>query len=372
MQYIRKNNSLISIMNSSLIDLPAFSNLSHFWSFGSLLGLNLMIQLFSGIFLAMHYSCDINLAFNSLSHILHDLNSGWALRLIHSNGASLFFILAYLHIARSLYYNSYILKETWNSGVIILFLLMAISFLGYVLPWGQMSFWGATVITNLISAVPFIGSNLVIWLWGGFSVNNATLTRFFSLHYLLPFILALMILLHLLFLHNNKSSNPLGLFRSIDKLPFGPYYQMKDFLGFILVIFFFLVINYYKPFFLGDAENFNMANSMVTPAHIQPEWYFLFAYAILRAIPNKLGGVIALFMSIFIFFIFSLKSIKLHFKEQNYKSFFYYFFIINFIYLTWLGMKTVEQPYIFFSQLFSLTYFLLLLFWFLIYSVFCI
>lgn len=370
MQYYRKNNLLLNIFNSSLIDLPASSNLSHFWSFGSLLGVNLIIQLISGILLAIHYSCDIYLAFNSVSHIVHDLNGGWILRLIHANGASLFFILIYLHISRSLYFNSYILKETWNRGVLILFLLMAISFLGYVLPWGQMSFWGATVITNLISAVPFFGLDLVVWLWGGFSVNNATLTRFFSLHYLFPFILALFIIIHLVFLHSNKSSNPLGVYRSLDKLPFGPYYQLKDFLGFVLLIFFFLFLNYYTPFVLGDSENYNIANPIITPVHIQPEWYFLFAYAILRAIPNKLGGVISLFMSISILLLFSMKKIKIHYKENNLKSLLFYFFVVNFVYLTWLGIKPVEQPFIFFSQFFSFTYFFVILFWYLFYFVF--
>nr|WMV00539.1 cytochrome b [Kikihia sp. 'aotea east'] len=296
----RQNHPLIKIINNSLIDFPAPSNLSYWWNFGFMLGLCLTIQILTGLFLSMHYNANIMNAFESLSHICRDVNYGWILRVIHANGASLFFICVYLHVGRGLYYGSFKYIETWSIGVIMLLMLMATAFLGYVLPWGQMSFWGATVITNLLSAIPYLGGMLVNWIWGGFAVDNATLTRFYSFHFILPFIVLSLTIIHLLYLHTTGSNNPLGINSNNDKVPFHPYFSIKDIMSLFLLMIIFFMLVMLEPYMLGDPDNFIPANPLVTPKHIQPEWYFLFAYAILRSIPNKLGGVIALFMSIFI------------------------------------------------------------------------
>nr|AFI54810.1 cytochrome b [Eucorysses grandis] len=305
---MRKNHPLFKIINSSLVDLPSPSSLSLWWNFGSLLGMCLMIQIVTGVFLAMHYTANIELAFNSVIHICRDVNNGWLLRYTHANGASMFFICLYLHIGRGMYYGSYKLMMTWNTGILLLFMTMGTAFLGYVLPWGQMSLWGATVITNLLSAIPYLGNTLVMWLWGGFSVDNATLTRFFTLHFLLPFIIAAFVMIHLLFLHQTGSNNPLGMNSNYDKMPFHPYYSIKDMLGFMVALMMLSLLVLLEPQMLGDPENFIPANPLVTPVHIQPEWYFLFAYTILRSIPNKLGGVIAMMMSIAIIVILPMSN----------------------------------------------------------------
>nr|YP_009110476.1 cytochrome b [Sphyrna zygaena]AIX11619.1 cytochrome b [Sphyrna zygaena]WGM81607.1 cytochrome b [Sphyrna zygaena]WGM81633.1 cytochrome b [Sphyrna zygaena]WGM81646.1 cytochrome b [Sphyrna zygaena]WNH19851.1 cytochrome b [Sphyrna zygaena] len=360
---IRKTHPLFKIMNHALVDLPAPSNISLWWNFGSLLGLCLIIQIITGLFLAMHYTADISMAFSSVVHICRDVNYGWLLRNIHANGASLFFVCVYLHIARGLYYGSYLYKETWNIGVILLFLLMATAFVGYVLPWGQMSFWGATVITNLLSAFPYIGDMLVQWIWGGFSVDNATLTRFFAFHFLLPFLILALTIIHLLFLHETGSNNPLGINSDADKISFHPYFSYKDLLGFFVVIFFLTTLALFMPNLLGDAENFIPANPLVTPPHIKPEWYFLFAYAILRSIPNKLGGVLALLFSIFILMLVPL----LHTSKQRSNIFrpltqiFFWLLVANSIILTWIGGQPVEQPFIMVGQIASISYFSLFL-----------
>nr|P34866.1 RecName: Full=Cytochrome b; AltName: Full=Complex III subunit 3; AltName: Full=Complex III subunit III; AltName: Full=Cytochrome b-c1 complex subunit 3; AltName: Full=Ubiquinol-cytochrome-c reductase complex cytochrome b subunit [Carcharhinus plumbeus]AAA31703.1 cytochrome b [Carcharhinus plumbeus] len=360
---IRKTHPLLKIMNHALVDLPAPSNISLWWNFGSLLGLCLIIQILTGLFLAMHYTADISMAFSSVVHICRDVNYGWLIRNIHANGASLFFICVYLHIARGLYYGSYLYKETWNIGVILLFLLMATAFVGYVLPWGQMSFWGATVITNLLSAFPYIGDMLVQWIWGGFSVDNATLTRFFAFHFLLPFLILALTIIHLLFLHETGSNNPLGINSDADKISFHPYFSYKDLLGFFVMIFFLAVFALFMPNLLGDAENFIPANPLVTPPHIKPEWYFLFAYAILRSIPNKLGGVLALLFSIFILMLVPL----LHTSKQRSTIFrpmtqiFFWLLVANSIILTWIGGQPVEQPFIMVGQIASISYFSLFL-----------
>nr|AVP74354.1 cytochrome b [Sphyrna zygaena]AVP74367.1 cytochrome b [Sphyrna zygaena] len=360
---IRKTHPLFKIMNHALVDLPAPSNISLWWNFGSLLGLCLIIQIITGLFLAMHYTADISMAFSSVVHICRDVNYGWLLRNIHANGASLFFVCVYLHIARGLYYGSYLYKETWNIGVILLFLLMATAFVGYVLPWGQMSFWGATVITNLLSAFPYIGDMLVQWIWGGFSVDNATLTRFFAFHFLLPFLILALTIIHLLFLHETGSNNPLGINSDADKISFHPYFSYKDLLGFFVVIFFLTMLALFMPNLLGDAENFIPANPLVTPPHIKPEWYFLFAYAILRSIPNKLGGVLALLFSIFILMLVPL----LHTSKQRSNIFrpltqiFFWLLVANSIILTWIGGQPVEQPFIMVGQIASISYFSLFL-----------
>nr|YP_010598393.1 cytochrome b [Cilnia humeralis]UIX55337.1 cytochrome b [Cilnia humeralis] len=355
---LRKIHPLIKISNNALVDLPTPSNISSWWNFGSLLGLCLGIQILTGLFLAMHYSAHIDLAFSSIAHICRNVNYGWLLRTLHANGASMFFICIYLHIGRGLYYGSYKFYYTWMTGVIILFLVMATAFMGYVLPWGQMSFWGATVITNLLSAVPYLGIDLVQWIWGGFAVDNATLNRFFTFHFVLPFIIAAMVMIHLLFLHQTGSNNPLGVNSNIDKIPFHPYFTFKDTLGFIILFTLLVILSLKEPYILGDPDNFIPANPLVTPIHIQPEWYFLFAYAILRSIPNKLGGVIALVMSIAILFFMPLTITN--FRGLQYypiNQFMFWSMISIVILLTWIGARPVEDPYILTGQILTILYF---------------
>nr|YP_009692007.1 cytochrome b [Paradyschiria parvula]QEG77642.1 cytochrome b [Paradyschiria parvula] len=356
---LRKKHPLFKIINNLMIDLPSPINISIWWNFGSLLGVCLIIQIMSGLFLAMHYTADINMAFNSIIHICRDVNYGWLLRTIHANGASFFFICIYIHIGRGMYYNSYLLMSTWMIGVIILFLVMATAFMGYILPWGQMSFWGATVITNLLSAIPYLGKMLVQWIWGGFSVNNATLTRFFSFHFIFPFIVLSMVMVHLMFLHQTGSNNPMGLNSNIDKIPFHPYFSIKDLLGFMILIMILMILTLLYPYILGDPDNFIPANPMITPPHIQPEWYFLFAYAILRAIPNKLGGVIALILSIMILMIMPLIHMSVFQGIQFYplNKIMFWSFIMNIFLLTWIGACPVEPPFIEFSQWLTVSYF---------------
>nr|UPL65957.1 cytochrome b [Mystilus priamus] len=357
---MRKIHPLIKIMNNSLIDLPSPSNLSLWWNFGSLLGMCLMIQIITGIFLAMHYAPNIDLAFSSMIHICRDVNSGWLIRNMHANGASMFFVCLYLHVGRGIYYSSYKLIPTWMVGVMLLLMTMATAFLGYVLPWGQMSLWGATVITNLLSALPYLGDSLVKWLWGGFSIDNATLNRFFTLHFLLPFIIAFMVITHLIFLHQTGSNNPLGVYSNYDKIPFHPYFSIKDYMGMMTLLFMFLLLNLWEPQMLGDPENFIPANPLVTPVHIQPEWYFLFAYAILRSIPNKLGGVIAMISSIMIIIILPYTN------DNKFQSMSFYpinkllfWGMINIILmLTWIGARPAEDPFIFLGQTMTVMYFM--------------
>nr|ASY98260.1 cytochrome b [Pseudogalepsus sp. JZ-2017] len=356
---LRKMHPLIKISNNALVDLPTPSNISTWWNFGSLLGLCLIIQILTGLFLAMHYSAHIDLAFTSIAHICRDVNYGWLLRTLHANGASMFFICIYLHIGRGLYYGSYKFFYTWMVGVVILFLVMATAFMGYVLPWGQMSFWGATVITNLLSAIPYLGIELVQWVWGGFAVDNATLNRFFTFHFVLPFIVTATVMIHLLFLHQTGSNNPLGVNSNIDKIPFHPYFTFKDILGFIMLFMLLSLLSLKEPYILGDPDNFIPANPLVTPIHIQPEWYFLFAYAILRSIPNKLGGVIALVMSIAILFFMPLtinNSRGLQYYPIN--QIMFWSMVIIVILLTWIGARPVEDPYILTGQILTLLYFL--------------
>nr|YP_008080730.1 cytochrome b [Songmachilis xinxiangensis]AFQ07912.1 cytochrome b [Songmachilis xinxiangensis] len=356
---IRKNHPLFKIANNALVDLPAPVNISSWWNFGSLLGLCLIIQILTGLFLAMHFTANIEMAFNSVNHICRDVNYGWLLRTLHANGASFFFICIYLHIGRGMYYGSFMFMHTWMVGVMILFLVMGTAFVGYVLPWGQMSFWGATVITNLLSAVPFIGTNLVQWVWGGFAVDNATLTRFFTFHFLLPFLIIGASMVHLLFLHQTGSNNPLGLSSDNDKIPFHPYFSFKDVVGFIVMIMILTLLTLLNPYLLGDPDNFTPANPLVTPVHIQPEWYFLFAYAILRSIPNKLGGVIALVSSILILIILPFSNISnlrgMQFYPLNQMMFWILTSIV--ILLTWIGARPVEDPYIITGQILTIMYF---------------
>nr|YP_009947326.1 cytochrome b [Sarcophaga kanoi]QOH91824.1 cytochrome b [Sarcophaga kanoi] len=356
---LRVKHPILSIANKALVDLPAPINISAWWNFGSLLFLCLMIQILTGLFLAMHYTADINLAFNSVNHICRDVNYGWLLRTMHANGASFFFICIYLHVGRGIYYGSYLFTPTWLVGVIILFLVMGTAFMGYVLPWGQMSFWGATVITNLLSAIPYLGIDLVQWVWGGFAVDNATLTRFFTFHFILPFIVLAMTMIHILFLHETGSNNPMGLNSNIDKIPFHPYFTFKDIVGFVMMTMILILLVLINPYLLGDPDNFIPANPLVTPVHIQPEWYFLFAYAILRSIPNKLGGVIALVLSIAILAILPFYHLSKFRGIQFYpiNQILFWLMTVTVILLTWIGARPVEEPYVLIGQILTVVYF---------------
>ena len=359
---IFKNHPFLRLVNSYLIDSPQPTNINYLWNFGSLLLTCLVIQIITGVTLAMHYNPSIAEAFNSVEHIMRDVNNGWLIRYLHSNTASAFFFLLYLHVGRGIYYGSYRAPRTlvWAVGTIILIAMMAIGFLGYVLPYGQMSLWGATVITNLISAIPWIGQDIVEFIWGGFSVNNATLNRFFSLHFVLPFVLVALVLMHLIALHDTSgSSNPLGISGNYDRIPFAPYYLFKDLITIFIFILGLSLFVFFSPNLLGDSENYIMANPMQTPAAIVPEWYLLPFYAILRSIPNKLLGVIAMFSAILIILVLPIvdlgKTKGLQFRPINKIAF--YVFIVDFLMLMQLGAKHVESPYIELGQISTILYF---------------
>jgi len=356
---------LISFVDSHIINYPTPVNLNYAWSFGSTAGLCLVIQILTGIFLAMHYSPHIDLAFNSVEHIMSDVNNGWLIRYLHANGASMFFIVVYCHIFRGLYYGSYMYPRgrLWASGVIIFLLMMATAFMGYVLPWGQMSFWGATVITNLFSAVPFVGADIVEWLWGGFSVGNATLNRFFSLHYLMPFVIAGLVIVHLSLLHNDGSNNPLGIGTNVDTVSFYPYFYVKDLFAFFLLVLMFSFFIVFYPNILGHSDNYIPANPLSTPAHIVPEWYFLPFYAILRSIPDKLGGVIAMISAILILLLLPIINTS-EVRSSKFRpifSFAYWFLVSDFLILGWIGQKPVESPYIEIGMAATIFYFIFFL-----------
>nr|YP_009735099.1 cytochrome b [Acropyga goeldii]QBG38573.1 cytochrome b [Acropyga goeldii] len=353
------NKNFTNTMYTTLFKLPTPINISYWWNLGSLLGMFLMIQIISGFFLSMHYTPHMDLAFKSMIHIIQNVNLGWLLHNMHINGASMFFISLYIHISRNLYYNSFKIFYTWMIGVSIYLISMMTAFLGYVLPWGQMSFWGATVITNLITTIPLMGMYIIQWIWGGFSINNATLNRFYSFHFILPFILIMFMMMHLFFLHITGSSNPLGTYSNLNKIYFHPYFTIKDLLGFMMFMFIISIINLEYPYIFSDPDNFSPANSLITPIHIQPEWYFLFAYAILRSIPNKLGGVIALLSSIMI--LYTLPMINLIMNSLTFypiNQFLYWMFINTFILLTWVGSQMIETPFMMISQILSSMYFI--------------
>jgi len=364
---ILKSHPLLKLVNAYIIDASEPSNISYLWNFGSLLAVCLVIQIITGVTLAMHYSPNVLEAFNSIEHIMRDVNNGWLVRYLHSNTASAFFLLVYLHIGRGMYYGSYKAPRTlaWTLGTIIFLFMMATAFLGYVLPYGQMSLWGATVITNLISAIPWIGQDIVEFIWGGFSVNNATLNRFFSLHFVLPFILAALVLMHLIALHDTAGSgNPLGISGTYDRISFAPYYLFKDLITIFIFIFILSLFVFYMPNALGDSENYIMANPMQTPPAIVPEWYLLPFYAILRSIPNKLLGVIAMFSAILIILILPLtdlgRSRGWQFKPIS--QLLFYIFLGNFLTLMTLGGKHVESPFIEYGQVSTIFYFSYFLF----------
>jgi len=360
----RKNHPLFKIVNSTLVDLPSPANLSVNWNYGSLLGLILVIQLVSGIVLATRFSGHSDISFDSVISIYQDSNYGWLLRLVHSTGASFFFFFIYLHIGRGLYYGSYIYPEVWNIGVVIYLILIGTAFLGYVLPWGQISYWAATVITNLLSAIPFLGSMLVEWVWGGFAVGNPTLTRFFALHYLLPFVVTALVILHIFYLHEYGSSNPLGVSSNTNKVSFHYYYSVKDLYVYFVFMFVFMFFTLKFGYSFIDAENFIPANPLVTPTHIQPEWYFLFAYAILRSIPNKLGGVVGLLLAVLVLFLFRVSSTNLLFSGMMYSPlarFTFWRLVTVFFLLTWLGRCPAESPYTEVALLSTVVYFVLML-----------
>jgi len=361
-------HSILSFIDSHIINYPTPINLNYMWSFGSSAGICLAIQILTGIFLAMHYSSHVDYAFSSVEHIMRDVNNGWLIRYLHANGASMFFIVTYCHIFRGLYFGSYMAPRgsLWNSGVIIFLLMMGTGFMGYVLPWGQMSFWGATVITNLASAVPIIGGAIVEWLWGGFSVDNATLNRFFSLHYLLPFVITGLVLVHLSLLHTVGSNNPLGINKNFDSVSFYPYFYVKDLLAFFGLIALFSFFVFFFPNVLGHADNYIPANPLVTPAHIVPEWYFLPFYAILRSIPDKLGGVVAMVAAILILLLLPVINTS-EIRSSKFRPLYgiaYWFLVSDFLILGWIGQQPVETPFLEVGQIATGFYFLFFLFFF--------
>nr|AZL93190.1 cytochrome b [Diapriidae sp. ZJUH_2016010] len=343
-----------------MIKIPTPMNINLLWNLGSLLGMCMMIQLISGIMLSMNYCPNTEFAFYSIINLMKNIWFGWMIRLIHMNGASMFFMFMYIHIARSLFYSSYKFKLTWNIGMMMMLLMMMTSFMGYILPWGQMSFWGATVITNLISTIPFFGKMIVEWVWGGFTINNSTLNRFYSMHFILPFMMIIFIIIHLMFLHKSGSNNPMGTNSNMNKIMFHPYFTFKDLIMMIMMMMMFLLMCLIYPYIMNDPENFIEANSLITPIHIQPEWYFLFAYSILRTIPNKLGGVISMILSIMILLILPMLNMnKINFIMFNpMNKIMFWNLSFTFTMLTWIGSKPIELPYMYMSQIITIMYFM--------------
>jgi len=356
-----KSNFLLSFISNAVIFYPAPSNLNYFWNFGFYAGLCLVIQILTGIFLSMYYVSDQSMAMWSVEHIMRDVNFGWLVRYAHANGASMFFVAVYCHILRGMYYGSYFHPRSplWSVGVLIFFFMIVTAFIGYVLPWGQMSFWAATVITSLVSVIPFVGLDILIWLWGGYSVDNATLNRFFSLHYLFPFIILALVFVHLVLLHQDGSNNSMGISYTPERVSFSPFYIFKDFFGIIVFLFVFSIFIFFFPNVLGHSDNYIMANPMVTPSHIVPEWYFLPFYAILRSIPDKLFGVLTMVLSIVILVLLPY-LIDQQIRSATFVYFFrlsFYYFVVVAVFLTWLGSQPAEFPYVGLSQFFTFLYF---------------
>ena len=354
---------VFSFLKHSAVDYPTPRNLNYWWNFGSLAGFFLLVQIITGVILSMHYTAHVDHAFDSIEHIMRNVNHGWLIRYIHMNGASFFFIVVYIHIFRGLYYGSYKAPREllWMLGVVILILMMATAFMGYVLPWGQMSFWGATVITNLFSAIPLVGDSIVTLLWGGFSVDNPTLNRFFALHYLLPFVIVGVVVLHIVALHRFGSNNPLGIDvrGKQDTISFHPYYTVKDAFGLGVFLILLSAVVFFLPNSMGHPDNYIPANPMVTPAHIVPEWYFLPFYAILRAVPDKLFGVLAMFAAIGVLFILpwlDRSPVRSATFRPIYKIMFWVF-LVDCVALTWLGAKPAEGIYVVLSRLCTVYYF---------------
>jgi len=358
----RLMHSILKIIKGVVIDLPRPKKIKGLWKFGSLLGLFLGVQLVTGIFLSFRYIRSVESAYGSVDLLMRDVLLGSFVRIFHSKGATFFFLFLYIHMFRGIYYYSYRYREVWLIGCVIFVLSMAVAFLGYVLPWGQMSFWGATVITNLFSAIPYVGKNIVIWLWGGFSISFPTLIRFFSFHFVIPFVLVFFIVLHIFFLHETGRKNPLGLNRKNVKIFFKPYFSINDFMGFMMVICLFIIMRFGFPYLFMDVENFIEAKFLVTPVHIQPEWYFLAAYAILRSIPKKLGGVLALVMFILMFFLLPFVRLRISILWKYLFQFLFFVWVLNFIILLWIGARSVEVPYILIGRISCFIYFFLFLF----------
>jgi ubiquinol-cytochrome c reductase cytochrome b subunit len=362
-KWIEDRLPITGMLHHAMYEYPTPKNLSYWWTFGSLAGVMLVVQIVTGIVLAMHYTPHVDLAFTSVEHIMRDVNYGWLIRYMHANGASMFFIVVYLHIFRGLYYGSYKAPREllWWLGLVIFLLMMATAFMGYVLPWGQMSFWGATVITNLFSAIPLVGDSIVTWLWGGFAVDNPTLNRFFSLHYLLPFVIVGIVILHIWALHTNGSNNPTGLDlkEKQDSIPFHPYYTVKDLYGLAIFLIFFSAFLFYAPNYLGHPDNYIPANPLVTPAHIVPEWYFLPFYAILRAVPDKLGGVLLMFGAIAVLFALPWLD-KSRIRSARFRPIYkqlFWVFVADCILLTYIGGKPAEGAYIIWGRIATVYYF---------------
>jgi len=365
-----KRDRLLRVVRGMFVNLPCPSRLRYIWNFGSLLGIFLFVQILTGLFLAFHFSGRVELSFLRVIHLVRDVNGGWLLRVIHANGARMFFILMYIHIGRGLYYGSYRFKKTWMRGVTILLLSIAVAFLGYVLPWGQISFWAATVITNLLSAIPYVGGIIVEWVWGGFAVGNPTLTRFFAFHFVFPFVILFLVVMHLLFLHETGSSNPLGLRGDEDKVVFHPYYLLRDVFGLIVIVGLYIWVRLRIPYVFIDVENFIPSNPLVTPIHIQPEWYFLFAYAILRAVPRKIGGVVALVISVIVLYIIPL-VLGHRFRRTGFYFFMkiiFWVFVVNWMLLTWIGACVVEPPFRELGMILGVMYFFIYFVFWLIYE----
>lgn len=360
--WIMKKNYLVQILNYFLLDLASPSNLLWFWNFGFILGISIVIQVLRGFLLSLYYNDSVNYAFYSVTYLILEVENGYEFRYIHSRGARLLFFLIFVHIGRRIWFKSYYITEVWQTGVVIFLILIIVSFLGYVLPWGQISFWAATVITNLLYVIPYVGGDILEWVWGGFRVGAPTLSRFFILHYIFPFVILVLRLVHLIFLHVNGRRNPLGVTRINDKVEFHWFFLLKDLVSFLILILFFSLILLLFPFIFIDSENFLFVDIMKTPEHIKPEWYFLFAYCILRRIPNKLGGVIGLLMRILILALIPYITKNYYKYNDLLGNYIVVFHFIIFFILTWLGGCVVEWPYRRLGGLIRLLYFILFFF----------